>query len=85
MTNPSHISLMTRLHPRDTGIVDNRKRMGRRTGKTIAEAYASAGYRTFATTSAFHLQDVHSGLRRDSIGMEGPSTMSVTVRSPSRS
>ena len=71
VTNPSHISLMTGLHPRDTGIVDNRKRMARR-AKTVAEAYAEAGYRTFAATSAFHLQDVHSGLGQGFDRMEGP-------------
>ncbi len=71
VTNPSHISLMTGLHPRDTGIVDNRKRMARR-AETIAEAYAAAGYRTFATTSAFHLQDTHSGLGQGFDRMEGP-------------
>lgn len=71
VTNPSHISLMTGLHPRDTGIVDNRKRMARR-AETIAEAYAAAGYRTFATTSAFHLQDNHSGLGQGFDRMEGP-------------
>ena len=71
VTNPSHISLMTGLHPRDTGIVDNRKRLARR-AETIAEAYAAAGYRTFATTSAFHLQDNHSGLGQGFDRMEGP-------------
>ena len=71
VTNPSHMSLMTGLHPRDTGILNNRLRLARR-AETLAEGFARAGYKTFATTSAFHLLDNHSGLGQGYDRMEGP-------------
>jgi len=72
ITNPSHISLMTGLHPRDTGVTDNRTRLARRAA-TIAERFAAAGYETRASVSAFHLLDRTSGLGQGFDRMEGPS------------
>lgn len=71
VTNPSHIGLMTGLHPRDTGILDNRTRLAQR-AHTLAEQFSSNGYETFASTSAFHLLDEHSGLGQGFDRMEGP-------------
>lgn len=71
ITNPSHISLMTGRHPRDTGVTDNRTRVARRAA-TIAERFAAAGYETRASVSAFHLLDRTSGLGQGFDRMEGP-------------
>ena len=61
VTNPSHISIMTGTHPRDTGIVDNRTRLSR-SAPTLAAEFREAGYVTFASVSASHLDDAISGL-----------------------
>ncbi|MEM8713783.1 MAG: sulfatase, partial [Planctomycetota bacterium] len=71
VTNPSHIGLMTGMHPRDTGILDNRTRLSMQ-ASTLAEQFAAEGYETFASTSAFHLLDAHSGLGQGFDRMEGP-------------
>ncbi|MEC8513175.1 MAG: sulfatase-like hydrolase/transferase [Planctomycetota bacterium] len=61
VTNPSHVAMMTGMHPRDTGITDNETPLAER-ASTLAEAFQAAGYRTLAVTSAFHLAPSHSGL-----------------------
>ena len=61
VTNPSHVAMMTGMHPRDTGIIDNETPLAER-ASTLAEAFQAAGYRTLAVTSAFHLGPSHSGL-----------------------
>lgn len=61
ITVPSHVALMTGLHPRDTLVLDNTTGIAREAA-TLAEGFASAGYRTFAIVSVFHLGDVLSGL-----------------------
>ncbi|MDG2148260.1 MAG: sulfatase [Planctomycetota bacterium] len=60
-TNPSHMALMTGLHPRDVGIFTNKQAMGQE-AETLAERLRNAGYRTFAALSAHHLGDTVSGL-----------------------
>ncbi|WP_419191256.1 sulfatase [Saltatorellus ferox] len=60
-TNPSHISLMTGLHPRDVKIVNNNTRLSR-DADTLAERFNAQGYRCYAALSAFHLFDQLSGL-----------------------
>ncbi|MEM1450774.1 MAG: sulfatase [Planctomycetota bacterium] len=61
VTNPSHISLMTGVHPRDTKIIDNTTRLAE-TARTLAAVFQEEGYQTFAAMSAFHLSDSISGL-----------------------
>jgi len=61
ITNPSHIALMTGVHPRDTGIVNNYTRVAA-AAPTLAEAFRDAGYITYAAVSTRHLSDATSGL-----------------------
>ena len=61
ITNPSHIALMTALGPRDTRITNNNTPLGN-DANTLAERFRAAGYRTFASASAFHLAHKESGL-----------------------
>ncbi|MEM9798905.1 MAG: sulfatase [Planctomycetota bacterium] len=61
ITNPSHIAMMTGLHPRDTQIVDNRTALSASV-PTLAETFQAAGYRTFGVISTQHLDHGQSGL-----------------------
>lgn len=61
ITNPSHISLMTAMSPRDTGVTDNITAMGA-AANTLAERFSAAGYTTLAATSASHMRPDQSGL-----------------------
>ncbi|GJM20670.1 MAG: hypothetical protein DHS20C15_05850 [Planctomycetota bacterium] len=60
-TNPAHVALMTGMHPRDTGIVVNRRPLNE-TASTLAERFAEAGYVTYAVLSTKHLGHEGSGL-----------------------
>jgi len=60
-TNPSHVALMTAVHPRDTGILDNGHAL-HESAETLAEVYAAEGWETWAVTSAAHLRPSVSGL-----------------------
>ncbi|MEM1452223.1 MAG: sulfatase [Planctomycetota bacterium] len=70
-TNPSHIALMTGLHPRDTQIVTNRDPLSVE-AQTLAELFAARGWRTAAAFSAFHLGDETSGLAQGFDVYDGP-------------
>lgn len=70
-TNPSHVALMTGLHPRDTHVVTNRDPLARQ-ARTLAEHFAGAGWRTAASFSAFHLGDDTSGLGQGFDRYDGP-------------
>lgn len=61
VTNPSHVALMTGLHPRDTQIVDNLTTLSG-SAETLSEAYRRAGYRTLSVISTQHLGPDQSGL-----------------------
>lgn len=61
VTNPSHATLFTGLSPRDTGIVDNTTPLAEQ-ANTLAEAFAAAGYDTWAAVSVPHLAAERSGL-----------------------
>jgi arylsulfatase len=61
ITNPSHIAIMTGMHPRDIGIFNNYTRVADQ-APTLAEAFRGAGYVTYAAISAKHLSDSSSGL-----------------------
>ena len=76
-TNPSHVALMTGLHPRDSRVVTNRDPVAQR-AVTLAERFAAAGYRTAAAYSAFHLSDVTSGLGQGFDRYDGPAAPTGT-------
>ena len=61
VTAPSHVSLMTGMHVRDTGILTNRDVL-RADAVTIASRFRAAGYETMAATSVFHLSHDKSGI-----------------------
>ena len=61
VTLPSHVALMTGLHPRDTGVFSNAELLSDR-ASTLAEAFHAEGWRTFAAVSARHLGQETSGL-----------------------
>lgn len=61
ITNPSHVTLMTGVPPRDTKIVDNKTPL-HFSASTLAEQFEASGYQTFAVLSAFHLGHELSGL-----------------------
>ncbi len=61
VTNPSHIAILSGIHPRDTQIVDNTTQLASEV-ETLAEVFQSKGYRTFAAISTQHLEPSQSGL-----------------------
>ena len=61
VTTPSHVTLMTGVHPKDSHVIDNRTVLIDE-AETLAEAFSVAGYRTFAVTSVEHLRPRGSGL-----------------------
>ncbi|MEM9799060.1 MAG: sulfatase [Planctomycetota bacterium] len=71
ITNPSHISLMTGIHLRDTRIADNGTPL-HESATTLAERFQAAGYQTFGIVSAPHLRDAESGLGQGFDRFEGP-------------
>jgi arylsulfatase A-like enzyme len=71
VTRPSHVALLTSVPPRDTGIVTNFQRLTEE-APTLAEAFRSAGYATFAAVSAAPLDDRFSGLGQGFDRMSSP-------------
>ena len=71
VTNPSHIALLTGVHPRDTRILNNHTPLVDN-AVTLAERFREAGYRTFAAVSAHHLVDQESGLGQGFERMSAP-------------
>ncbi len=71
VTRPSHVSLLTSVTPRDTGIVTNFQRL-QDEAATLAEAFRAAGYATFAAVSAAPLDDRFSGLGQGFDRMSSP-------------
>ena len=61
VTNPSHIAMMTAVHPRDTAILNNYRPLIE-DANTLAERFREAGYATIAVTSTNHLGHESSGL-----------------------
>ncbi|MBL6720220.1 MAG: sulfatase [Planctomycetes bacterium] len=61
VTTPSHVALLTGLHPAETAVIDNR--MGITPEVTsLAEVFSSAGFETAAFVSVPHLREEVSGL-----------------------
>ena len=54
VTSPSHVAMMTGIHPRDTRLVTNIDRLAP-DALTLAEVYRDAGYATLAAVSVRHL------------------------------
>lgn len=54
VTSPSHVALMTGLHPRDSGVLHNTSRLSAR-ADTVAEAFRDAGWMTLGVVSVRHL------------------------------
>ena len=71
VTNPSHVCLMTGLTPRETRIVNNHSPLTAQ-ADTLAERFRDAGFRCYAATSAFHLQDSESGLGQGFDRLDAP-------------
>lgn len=61
VTVPSHVAMLTGLHPRDSGVTDNRTRLSREP-VTLAEVFSASGFRTIAVTSLNLLSPQHSNL-----------------------
>jgi arylsulfatase A-like enzyme len=61
ITVPSHVAILSGLHPRDSGITDNQT-MFAEEPTVLAELFRDAGWHTFATTSLNLLTPAHSGL-----------------------
>lgn len=88
-TIPSHCSILTGLHPRDTGVWDNFHRLGEE-AETLAETLGRAGYHTLAAVSVAHLAPSQSGLGQgfdrffqpplQSGGIPAAETLAVTLR-----
>jgi len=81
ITLPSHVALLTGRHPRDTRVVNNITALAS-DAPTLAEAFESAGYRTFAALSARHLGHAVSGLGQGferTFAPEGEAVAATTV------
>jgi hypothetical protein len=71
ITLPSHAAMLTGVHPRDLGIVDNVTAL-REEALTLAEVFAQEGWRTVAAVSALHLGHEVSGLSQGFERMSAP-------------
>lgn len=61
ITIPSHVSILTGLHPRDTGVNDNATILAA-DPDVLAERFRDAGWHTFSVTSLNLLSPTYSGL-----------------------
>lgn len=61
ITIPSHVSIFTGLHPRDTGVNDNATILAA-DPDVLAERFRDAGWHTFSVTSLNLLSPTYSGL-----------------------
>ena len=61
-TLPSHMTLMTGLHPSSHGVTDDGKRLPKST-RTLAEVLRRHGYRTFAVTAGGFMRRGHGFAR----------------------
>jgi arylsulfatase A-like enzyme len=79
VTNPSHIALMTAVHPRDTMILNNYRPLVE-DANTLAEQFRAAGYATIAITSANHLGHEGSGLGQGFDRMYRPRSPQIAAK-----
>jgi len=68
---PSHAAMLTGVHPRDLGVVDNVTAL-RAEARTLGEVFAEEGWRTVAAVSALHLGHEVSGLSQGFERMAAP-------------
>ena len=61
VTTPSHVALLTGLHPATSTVIDNRIGVTEQV-QSLAEVFSSAGFETEAFVSVPHLRDDVSGL-----------------------
>lgn len=61
VTSPSHVSIMTGVHPRDTRLVSNQGHMEEQ-ARTLAEAFHAQGWVTYGVASVRHLGPLGTGL-----------------------
>lgn len=61
VTVPSHVALLSGVHPRDTGVRDNRSALSQ-DAPTLAEAFRAAGWLTYGVVAVDILSDGHSRL-----------------------
>ncbi|MCP3916627.1 MAG: sulfatase [bacterium] len=71
VTSPSHVSMMTGVHPRDHRIIGNLARMSDE-ADTLAEAFRAAGFATVGVVSVTHLGPRGTGLGQGFDRMIGP-------------
>jgi arylsulfatase A-like enzyme len=71
ITIPSHVALLTGVHPRDTGIVDNVAFLSAE-AETLAEVFRAHGFRTFGAVSASHLGELRAGIAQGFERFSGP-------------
>lgn len=71
VTLPSHITLLTGIHARDTGILSNSEKLASSV-TTLAEVFAEAGYETSAATSVPHVGPGRSGVDQGFDRFDGP-------------
>jgi len=65
LTVPAHASMLTGLHPRDLGLLNNRQSLGPNdAGVTLARRLKAAGYHTIAVVGSRVLAGDLTGLRR---------------------
>ncbi len=74
VTNPSHVALMTGTHPLETGVIGNDTPLAQ-VAPTLAEAFRAAGYATWASVSAVHLNHDRSGLGQGFERLAAPSEL----------
>lgn len=61
VTTPSHVSILTGLSPKQTGVLDNTQGLTQQAA-TLAESFRDAGFETWAVVSVPHLDPQVSGL-----------------------
>jgi arylsulfatase A-like enzyme len=71
VTSPSHVAMLTALHPRDTHLISNLDRLGPE-ARTLAEAFLGAGWRTFGVVSVHHLGPQGTNLAQGFDRMRSP-------------
>ena len=61
VTSPSHVAMLTALHPRDTRLVSNQDRLVEE-ARTLGEVFRDAGWRTLTVMSVRHLGPLGTNL-----------------------
>lgn len=78
VTSPSHVAIMTAIHPRDTRVTSNQGFMGE-AAWTLAEAFRESGYMTLGVASVRHLGPLGTGLGQGFDRMAAPTKDTFTA------